>query len=59
MFNSIYAACVNITHFSSVVQTLEQLISYTASDYGKDGNVPDAMIDAMIQVLQAHKTVGK
>lgn len=59
MFNALFAACKHITHFRSVINVLEQFVTLTGEDYIKDSNAADAMIDAAIQILQAHKSGGQ
>lgn len=45
-----------IGHLSSILATIEQLVDNVGVDYLKDGNARDAAIDAIVQILQSHKT---
>jgi hypothetical protein len=56
MWNLIFSSVKNISGFSNIVQAIETLIGFLEVDYLKDGNARDALIDAIIQVLQSHKS---
>ena len=56
MFNKLFASMKNITTFSAFVSELDDVLSRFTENYLKDGDSKDAAIDAVIEILQAHKT---
>lgn len=62
MFSTILAAITKadqIEHFSSMLQSLGEVAAHLEADYLKDGNLRDAAIDALCQLLQQHKTTNQ
>ncbi len=47
---------VGIGHIGSILNTVDDLIGLFTSDYVKDGNSKDAMIDAIIELLKINKS---
>jgi hypothetical protein len=63
MFNTLFQliskSILNVapmSHFANVITALEEVISLIGPSYVKDGNARDAAIDAIIEILQEHKT---
>jgi hypothetical protein len=58
MFNALFAIFKHIIPMNTTTSALEDIISILESQYVKDGNAKDAAIDAIIQILEAHKTTA-
>ncbi len=56
MFNKLFNFCMSIGHFNEVVNNISFLLQKFDEDYTKDANARDAAIDALVEILQAHKT---
>ncbi len=56
MFNKLFTFCTSIGHFNEVVTYISYLLDKFDEDYSKDSISRDAAIDAIIEILQAHKT---
>jgi len=56
MFNALFQACKSIFTFNKTSTQVAAIIEMLEKDYQKDGNAKDAAIDAIIEILQAHKT---
>ena len=58
-FSIIYEAIKSefgFTHYADIMNALSCIIDLLAEDYVKDGNMRDAALDALIEVLQSHKS---
>ena len=55
MLDKLFAQCQSLTHFSRLISNLEDVTSMLSADYLKDKDMKNAAIDAIIEILQAHK----
>lgn len=55
MFDKLFGALPNLTHFKSILQSVENVLMLVEEDYFKDQNIRNAAIDAITEILQAHK----
>lgn len=56
MFNKLFAAFGHYAPFGHAVELLNNLLDHFECDYIKDKNSKDAAIDAVIEILQQHKS---
>jgi hypothetical protein len=56
MFDDLFLMCKDMTKFNLIVGSIEDIISRVSKEYLKDGNLKDAAIDSIIDILEAHKT---
>lgn len=59
MLDTIFTAVKDefgLLHASNIFLKIEELISMVHDDYLKDGNARDAVLDALAQLIQQHKT---
>lgn len=56
MFNKLFAAFGHYAPFGHAVEMINELLVHFESDYIKDNNAKDAAIDAVIEILQKHKS---
>ncbi len=59
MFNKLFANVEDISDFRSIVQNIEDLIQYFDEEFEKGTDARDAAIDAIVEILQAHKSKPK
>lgn len=59
MFNALFSIFNHIVPMNATTQGIENILEILESQYVKDGNAKDAAIDAIIQILEAHKTTSK
>ncbi len=58
MFNALFdcfKAGLGITHMTSLMNSLQQVVAHLAVDYVKDADAKDLAIDAICEMLQASK----
>lgn len=47
---------VGIGHLADILKGIENIVELVSEEYLKDGNAQNAAIDALVQILQQHKT---
>lgn len=59
MFNALFAFFGHANQMSTAICSVSDIIRTIENEYQKDGNAKDAAIDAICQILQAHKSTAK
>jgi len=57
MFNKLFSSVSGLNSFTSIVTWIQSLIAHLITDI-QDPNLKNEAIDAIIQILQAHKNVA-
>ena len=58
MFNKLFQAIkvgLGLSHYSTIINLLAEMMSLVEEEYVKDKDAKNAAIDALIEILQAHK----
>ena len=58
MFNKLFALMGHITPFTTVINDIETLVANFMTNEGTDMSSKDAAIDAVIEIIQAHKSTA-
>lgn len=56
IFSAIKSEINGLSHMSDIMKSISDLLEHFEEDYVKDGNARNAAIDAVIQILQNHKS---
>ena len=59
MFNKLFANVENLSNFRRIVHNIEDLIEYFDEEFEKGTDARDAALDAIIEIIQAHKSKPK
>jgi hypothetical protein len=59
MFNKLFASLGNISLFHTAISYLESLIADVIGNLEAGDSAKDAAIDAIIEILQAHKSTNQ
>ena len=55
MFNKLFTALGNVCSLQNVIGDITEMLEDMAHAYGHDNSAHNAAIDAIVEILQAHK----